>query len=125
VTNAALLVELVTEELPPKALRRLGEAFAASLAGGLRARHLAAADAKVTTYATPRRLAVGISDVRRTSPDKPFRQKLLPLSVAFDAAGKPTPALTKNRRARSADATTPKRESDGMTPVPRAPAFHC
>ena len=52
-----LLVELFVEELPPKALKKLGEAFATLLADGLKAQGLAAADAAVTAYATPRRLA--------------------------------------------------------------------
>jgi len=60
----SLLVELFVEELPPKALRRLGEAFAAGLLQGLAARGLAAADAAVTPYASPRRLAVLVPAVR-------------------------------------------------------------
>ena len=58
-----LLVELFVEELPPKALKKLGEAFAALLADGLKARGLAAADAAVTAYASPRRLAAHIVGV--------------------------------------------------------------
>ena len=53
-----LLVELFVEELPPKALKKLGEAFAALLSDSLKAQGLAAADAAVTGYASPRRLAV-------------------------------------------------------------------
>jgi len=90
-----LVVELLTEELPPKALRALGEAFAAALATGLRERGFLASGSIVTPYATPRRLAASIDGVRDVSPDVPFRQKLLPVTVAFDASGQPTAALRK------------------------------
>ena len=93
--TATLAVELVTEELPPKALRSLGDAFASTLFSELRARGFAAEGATVTPYASPRRLAVTIGEVRGVSPDQPFRQKVLPVAVAFDAAGKPTAALGK------------------------------
>jgi glycyl-tRNA synthetase beta chain len=55
-----LLVELFVEELPPKALKKLGEAFAATLCDTLKAQGLAAADSAVTPYASPRRLAVQV-----------------------------------------------------------------
>ena len=109
-STATLVVELLTEELPPKALKQLGAAFADTLAEGLRARDFVAADGKVTAYATPRRLAVAIAGVRSVSPDKPFKQKLLPVSVALDAAGKPTPTLMKKLAALGlADAASLKR----------------
>ncbi|MEO8673964.1 MAG: glycine--tRNA ligase subunit beta [Casimicrobiaceae bacterium] len=111
---ATLVVELLTEELPPKALKRLGEAFAETLVAGLRRRDFVFADAKVTAFATPRRLAVQVADIRALSPHKPFKQKLLPVSVAFDAAGQPTSTLTKKLAALGlADASSLKRESDG------------
>ncbi len=93
--SATLLVELFTEELPPKALRRLGDAFASGLSGALSAAGLLEPAATTTGYASPRRLAVSITNVLSRAPDKAFRQKLLPVSVAFDAAGAPTPALQK------------------------------
>ncbi|HWP90295.1 MAG TPA: glycine--tRNA ligase subunit beta, partial [Burkholderiales bacterium] len=61
--KANLLVELFTEELPPKALRRLGEAFADAIVAGLAARGLSEKTAARTVFATPRRLAVKIADV--------------------------------------------------------------
>ena len=61
--NPSLLVELFTEELPPKALRQLGEAFAQGIASGLAARGLLGQDHERTVYCTPRRLAVHISAV--------------------------------------------------------------
>jgi glycyl-tRNA synthetase beta chain len=93
--NQTLLVELQTEELPPKALVKLGAAFAAGIANGLKARDFLEADSVVTTYATPRRLAVAITRVRGTSPDKTIREKVLPVTVALDKDGNPTAPLTK------------------------------
>jgi glycyl-tRNA synthetase beta chain len=93
--NQTLLVELQTEELPPKALVKLGAAFASGIANGLRARDFLDADSVVTTYATPRRLAVSITNVRATSPDKTIREKILPVAVALDKDGNPTAPLAK------------------------------
>jgi len=93
--NHTLLVELLTEELPPKALAKLGDAFSAGVANGLKARDFLAADAQVTCYASPRRLAVSITQVRATSPDKLLREKVLPVSVALDANGNPSAPLLK------------------------------
>jgi glycyl-tRNA synthetase beta chain len=90
-----LLVELLTEELPPKALKRLGEAFAESVATGLRKRDFLTAGSIITSYATPRRLGVKITQVSEMSTDSSIERKLPPVSVAVDAAGKPTPVLTK------------------------------
>ena len=117
-SSATLIVEVLTEELPPKALQALGEAFAATLVAGLRTRDFAAADVKAIAYATPRRLAVAIAGVLRTSPDKPYKQKLLPVAVAYDAAGAATPALVKKLAALGlADASSLKREGDGKAAV--------
>jgi glycyl-tRNA synthetase beta chain len=91
----SLLVELLTEELPPKALKKLGETFASGVAQGLAARKLTGADAVVTSYATPRRLAVHINNVAAQSPDEARRDKVLPVAVAFTSEGKPQPPLLK------------------------------
>ena len=90
-----LLVELFVEELPPKVLNKLGDAFANVLAESLVAQGLADATAAVTPYASPRRLAVHITQVLATSADKAITQKLMPVSVGLDAEGKATPALIK------------------------------
>ena len=90
-----LLVELLTEELPPKALARLGDAFADGIAHGLRTRGLTTDASIVTQYATPRRLALTISNVLERAPDATIRAKVLPVSVALDASGNPTPPLAK------------------------------
>ncbi len=81
-TTDALTVELLTEELPPKALRRLGLAFAEAVADGLRQRGLLCGASVVTPFATPRRLAVSITAVAAVAPDAPVSQKLMPLKVA-------------------------------------------
>jgi len=90
-----LLIELLTEELPPKALAKLGKAFADGIVNGLKSRDFLEADSIATAYATPRRLAVSITKVRAVSPDKSIREKVLPVSVALDAAGNGTPPLAK------------------------------
>ncbi|MDO3624004.1 glycine--tRNA ligase subunit beta [Ralstonia pseudosolanacearum] len=92
---STLLIELLTEELPPKALARLGEAFAQSLFDGLSAQGLLEEGAQVEGFATPRRLAASITGVRRAAPDRELREKVLPVNIAFDAEGKPTAPLTK------------------------------
>ncbi|MGV8898469.1 MAG: glycine--tRNA ligase subunit beta [Burkholderiaceae bacterium] len=93
--NQTLLVELLTEELPPKALAKLGAAFTTGILNGLRTRDFLDADSRATTFASPRRLAVTITQVRATSPDKSIREKVLPVSVALDANGQATAPLAK------------------------------
>jgi glycyl-tRNA synthetase beta chain len=93
--NQTLLVEFLTEELPPKALAKLGEAFANGIANGLKSRDFLEADSVATAFATPRRLAVSITKVRAASPDKSIREKILPVSVALDASGNATAPLGK------------------------------
>ena len=88
-----LLVELFVEELPPKALKKLGEAFAQLLADSLKTQGLAAQTAKITDYASPRRLAVHVAQVLTQATDKVITQKLMPVSVGLDASGNATPAL--------------------------------
>ncbi len=98
--RATLLVELLTEELPPKALPRLGETFAAKIAEGLKAKGLAAVDAASRSFASPRRLAVTVAGVAGEGAAKEVTEKLMPVSVALDAEGKPTPALLKKMEAK-------------------------
>ena len=111
-----LLVELFVEELPPKALKKLGEAFAAVLADSLKSQGLAAADAVVTHFATPRRLAVHLTGVATQAADKSVSQKLMPVAVGLNPAGNATPALLKKLQALGADASAVaalKRAVDG------------
>ena len=115
-TAQNLLVELFVEELPPKALKKLGEAFAGTLFEQLKSQGLTAADSVVTPYATPRRLAAHITHVAAKAADKAVQVKLMPVSVALDAAGNPTPALLKKLQAVGADPSvvpTLKRQMDG------------
>ena len=90
-----LLVELFVEELPPKALKKLGEAFGNLIAESLKAQGLAAPDALPTTFASPRRLAVHLPSVVAKAADRPVQHKLMPVAVALAANGEPTPALLK------------------------------
>jgi glycyl-tRNA synthetase beta chain len=94
-----LLVELFVEELPPKALKKLGLAFATVLADSLKAQGLVAAEAAVTDYASPRRLAVHVTGVGAQAADKAVSQKLMPVAVGLDASGQATPALLKKLQA--------------------------
>ena len=93
--HATLLVELLTEELPPRALARLGDAFAEGIAQRLGARDLIEGELSFERYATPRRLAVTIKNVRDVAPEKHVREKVLPVSVALDKDGQPTAPLAK------------------------------
>ncbi|MCW5655076.1 glycine--tRNA ligase subunit beta [Hydrogenophaga sp.] len=104
-TAQNLLVELFVEELPPKALKKLGDAFAAVLADQLRAQGLAPADAAVTAFASPRRLAAHVTGVLARAADKAVSHKLMPVSVGLGADGEATPALLKRLGALGADAS--------------------
>ncbi|WP_034295887.1 glycine--tRNA ligase subunit beta [Herbaspirillum sp. RV1423] len=102
-----LLVELLTEELPPKVLAKLGDAFANGIFNGLKSRDFLDEGATATAYATPRRLAVSISKVRATSLDKAIREKVLPVAVALDAEGRPSAPLVKKLAALAAQTGVP------------------
>jgi glycyl-tRNA synthetase beta chain len=115
-TTQNLLVELFVEELPPKALKKLGEAFASTLAASLQSQGLAAANSVVTPFASPRRLAAHMTAVAAQAADKAVSQKLMPVSVGLDASGNATPALLKKLQALGADASAAaglKRAMDG------------
>ncbi|AUM00773.1 glycine--tRNA ligase subunit beta [Rhodocyclaceae bacterium] len=98
--RATLLVELLTEELPPKALPRLGETFAAKITEGLKAKGLVAAEVSGRSYASPRRLAVTVAQVAAEAEAQEVTEKLMPVAVALDAEGRPTPALLKKMAAK-------------------------
>jgi glycyl-tRNA synthetase beta chain len=90
-----LLIELLVEELPPKALKKLGGVFAQSIEKGLKAQGLLSTESVTQSFATPRRLGVLMSGVLEQAPERQIKQKIMPVSVGLDAHGKPTPALTK------------------------------
>jgi glycyl-tRNA synthetase beta chain len=91
--SATLLVELLTEELPPKALQSLSDAFAESLAEALRKDDFLEPDSKVHPYATPRRLALRITRVRERAPDKAVESSGPSIKIGLDEKGQPTQAL--------------------------------
>ncbi len=94
-TTKNLLVELFVEELPPKALKKLGDAFAEGIFRGLEERDFLCSESESTVFASPRRLAVHITAVRSVSQPRPRAPvTLMPASVGL-ADGKPTPALLK------------------------------
>lgn len=115
-TNNALLIELLTEELPPKALQRLGEAFAKSIETDLNKLALLPENTHCRSFATPRRLAILIDHVLEQAPEQEFVEKLMPSKVGLDADGNATAALNKRLEAKGlahltvADLTS---ESDG------------
>ncbi|MHB1100045.1 MAG: glycine--tRNA ligase subunit beta [Burkholderiales bacterium] len=90
-----LLVELFVEELPPKSLKKLGEAFAGALFESLKTQGLTAANSIVSPYASPRRLAASIKDVLEKAENTLEEIKLMPVKVGLDSEGKPSPALLK------------------------------
>ena len=111
----SLLVELQTEELPPKALKKLSEAFAQNLTKSLASQHFLEEGSQTTVFGSPRRLAALLTKVLAKSPDQAFKQKLVPVKVGLDADGNPTPALEKKMKALGivADVKSLKRVDDG------------
>jgi glycyl-tRNA synthetase beta chain len=128
ITYKNLLVELFVEELPPKALKKLGDAFASHLYDSLADQWLIwmpgtiaeKADQEdplpMDVFASPRRLGVLVRAVLTQAPDKAVSQKLMPVAVGLDASGNATPALLKKLQALGADASAVpglKRAPDG------------
>ncbi len=118
--SSNLLVELFVEELPPKALKKLGESFAGVLFEALKAQGLTADASAVTHFATPRRLAAHVTAVSAKAADKQVAQKLMPASVGLDANGIATPALVKKLQALGADESAVaklRKENDGKAEI--------
>ena len=119
VISKPLLIELFTEELPPKALKKLGEAFAAGVEASLRGDGLLVEGASAVSFATPRRLGVRIDAVLTEAPAKAVKEKLMPLAVAKDATGNASVALKKKlgalgREALAASFLNPSADSDKL-----------
>ena len=113
-----LLLELLVEELPPKALKKLGEAFGNLLLQSLRSQGLAGDTSVLTGFATPRRLAAHVTRVLAVAPDKAQSVKLMPVAVGLAADGSATPALLKKLASLGADASAVpllKQQPDGKT----------
>ena len=111
-----LLVELFVEELPPKALNKLGEAFSSILFESLKSQGLVEDNSAVTAYASPRRLAVHATNILAIAADKTSTQKLMPVSVGLDASGNATPALIKRLNGMGMDESAVKnltKQADG------------
>ncbi|WP_341667488.1 glycine--tRNA ligase subunit beta [Alcaligenes sp. SDU_A2] len=111
-----LLVELFTEELPPKALNQLGQAFAQGLQKVLGEQALLAEGCELRAYATPRRLAAWFSAVRKQADDQPYTEKLMPAHIGLTDDGQIAPALAKRLDAKGLGHITAAelvRESDG------------
>jgi len=107
-----LLIELLVEELPPKALKKLGSAFATDLWTNLHTQNLITINPieegkNFLAFASPRRLGVWIEAVKSQADDKVVAQKLMPVSVGLDTQGKVTPAFIKKMHSLGVVATNP------------------
>ncbi len=90
--NPTLLIELLTEELPPKALPKLGAAFADNVFAELQKLGFVPAETEYTTFASPRRLAVSIPNVAAVQPEQNIEKRGPAVAAGFKD-GNPTPAL--------------------------------
>jgi glycyl-tRNA synthetase beta chain len=113
-----LLVELFVEELPPKALKKLGDSFMGSITVSLMEQGLVDRNdiGRAQVFASPRRLGVWVPNVSSNAEDREVSQKLMPVAVGLDTAGNATPALLKRLAALGADASAVsslKRAQDG------------
>ncbi|WP_323016933.1 glycine--tRNA ligase subunit beta [Castellaniella sp.] len=118
--TSPLIIELLTEELPPKALNALGNAFAEHIRKTLQDRHLLAPSCTCAVYATPRRLAAYFSAVLGQAPDQSYSEKLMPAAIGLDEQGAATPALSKKLQAKNLSHLTPAdlvRRHDGKQDV--------
>jgi len=91
--RATLLIELLTEELPPKVLEKLSTTFAHEVNNALSEQALLNESSVCTPYCTPRRLAVSITEVALQQPDRVIERKGPAVAAGLDAEGKPTKAL--------------------------------
>jgi glycyl-tRNA synthetase beta chain len=115
--TASLLVELLSEELPPKALRTLGYAFADALVAGLRAEGFAPADGRFTVFATPRRLGVLAREVAAKAPDREVVAKGPSVKAGLGADGTPSPALLGFAKKQGVAVDRLERMNDGRQEV--------
>jgi glycyl-tRNA synthetase beta chain len=104
-TSQNLLVELFVEELPPKALKKLGYQFAIGLNAVLANLHLTPLENDIEWFASPRRLAVLIKEILVEAPIMEHATKLMPISVGLDAERQATPALLRKLSNLGLDAT--------------------
>ncbi|OFZ90573.1 MAG: glycine--tRNA ligase subunit beta [Betaproteobacteria bacterium RBG_16_64_18] len=115
--TAPLLIELLTEELPPKSLLRLANAFRDALLGSLKDDGHISATCTAKVFATPRRLAVLIDDVHENAPDSEVLVKGPSVKAGLDASGKPTQALLGFAKKRGVAVEVLQRISDGKQEI--------
>ena len=94
-----LLIELLTEELPPKSQKQLGIAFAKNIKEFLAKHHLVNEISEDLIFSTPRRIGLHLKNVKDEADNENVSIKLMPASVGFDASEKPTDALLKKLHA--------------------------
>lgn len=114
--NQTLLIELLTEELPPKALEKLAASFAQTIGDELKKMQFAPADAEATVYASPRRLAVQLANVAALQPDQKITRKGPAVTAGFKD-GQPTPALAGFARSCGVEVSALSTMSDGKQDV--------
>jgi glycyl-tRNA synthetase beta chain len=113
--NATLLIELLTEELPPKSLTKLGRSFLEQMQKSLADAGFIAPDNAGQYFATPRRLAVEFKDCRATQPDRTIQKKGPAVSSGVGADGTPTKALEGFMRGAGVAFSQLEKVSDGKT----------
>ena len=111
--NQTLLIELLTEELPPKALEKLSSTFASEIFGSLKEQVFADEHSECTPYATPRRLALTISNLASLQADRVIERKGPAVNAGLDAEGKPSKALEGFMRSAGVTFEQLLRVSDG------------
>jgi glycyl-tRNA synthetase beta chain len=115
--EATLLVELLTEELPPRSLSKLSEAFGTSLLKDLKNDGFLGESSSMRLFSTPRRLAISISNVRDVAPDREVLVKGPAVKSALDASGKPAPALVGFAKKRGVSVDQLVRFNDGKQEI--------
>ena len=109
--SQSLLVEILTEELPPKSLQRLSQSFADNVLEGLRQQSFLAPTSVAQPLATPRRLAVLVTTTLDRQPDRIVERRGPAVSAGFAPDGKPTPALVGFARSCGVDPAGLERRS--------------
>jgi glycyl-tRNA synthetase beta chain len=115
-TQAIVLIELFTEELPPKVLQKLGASFAKNIFDQLVKQQFVAADVKFTEFATPRRLGVSIPNVLALQPQQHIERKGPAVASAYKD-GQPTPALTGFAKSCGVEISALEKMNDGKQEV--------
>jgi len=107
---ASLLIELLTEELPPKSLKRLSESLRDQVFAALKEQGFLVDGSAARAFATPRRLAVRVTGVRAQQPDRTVERRGPAVGAGFDAQGQPTQALLGFARSCGVDVSALERQ---------------